>query len=364
MTDPSAFLPVAVRAYTPPRGRPGPRRRQPGPAPTAPVLVLDTESTTDASQRLTFGCWRVLVGGATVDEGLFFGDDLPEADLATLRAYAASHRADTANAAPLRLLSRRDFLERVVWRVAYKARGLVVGFNLPFDLGRLTVGWGEARGDYYGGGFSLVLWDYERGGERRENRYRPRLAVKSIDSKRALIGFTRRRSPDTADQIPEGSSDGRPDPAYAFPGHVLDLKTLAFALTNEAHSLASACEAFGVEHGKAEAERHGVVTPQYVDYCRRDVLATAELLAKLLEDHDRHPIDLPPTKAFSPASVGKAYLGAMGVRPPRPPDAGARRVRGLPLDVPDRQRPDGAVGPPDGRPHRSGRRDRGGPPAA
>lgn len=316
MTEPSDFLPAAVRAYTPARKLPGPRRSRPGAAPAAPVLVLDTESTTDAAQGLTFGCWRVLVGGVTVDEGLFHGDDLAAADLATLREYAAAHRADTADAQPLRLLSRRDFVERVFWRIAYKARGLVVGFNLPFDLGRLAVGWGEARGDYYGGGFSLVLWDYERGGERRENRYRPRLTVKSIDSKRALVGFTRRRAPDAADQIPEGSPDGRPDPAYAFPGHVLDLKTLAFALTNDTYSLERACAAFGVEHGKATAERHGAVTPEYVDYARRDVLATAELLDKLLAEHARHPIDLTPTQAFSPASVGKAYLGAMGVRPP------------------------------------------------
>jgi hypothetical protein len=40
--------------------------------------------------------------------------------------------------------------------------------------------------------------------------------------------------------------DAPPDPGYVFPGHVLDLRALAFALTNQAHSLASACRACGV----------------------------------------------------------------------------------------------------------------------
>jgi hypothetical protein len=307
---------VAVRAYTPPAEPPGPRRRQPGPAPDAPVLVLDTESTTDASQRLTFGCWRVLVGGETVDEGLFYAEDLPAADRVVLERYAREHPADTHSPEPLRLLPRRAFLRDVFWKVAYKARGVVVGFNLPFDLARLGVGWGEARGGFYGGGFSLVLWDRPDGDGRAENTFRPRIAVKAIDSKRALTGFKRRQDPDPGDLIPEGSPNGLPDPAYAFPGHFLDLKTLAFALTNEAHSLASACAAFGVTHAKTEAEEHGLVNPAYVDYARRDVLATVELLDGLLAEFGRHPLALPPTKAFSPASVGKAYLAAMGVEPP------------------------------------------------
>jgi len=70
-----------------------------------------------------------------------------------------------------------------------------------------------------------------------------------------------------------------------------------------------------VEHPKASVEVHGVVTPEYIAYCRRDVLATSELLAKLLAEHARHPVALVPTKAYSPASVGKAYLRQMGITP-------------------------------------------------
>ena len=72
----------------------------------------------------------------------------------------------------------------------------------------------------------------------------------------------------------------------------------------------------GVEHGKEKARRHGVITKEYIDYNRRDVLATLELLLKMREEFDRHPIPLVPCKAYSPAAISKAYLRAMNVTPP------------------------------------------------
>ncbi|MGB3306362.1 MAG: hypothetical protein WBA63_09285 [Thermomicrobiales bacterium] len=308
-------LPIAVRAYTPPTTPRRASRAHPWTMPGT-VLVFDTETTTDPTQRLLFGVWRVYHENTLIDEGLFHGDDLGIEDRVKLRAYARTHRADTERREPLRLLSRREFLTDVFWPVAYKQRGLVVGFNLPFDLARIAVGSGTARGAFFGGGFSLVLWEYLKNGAWQENRYRPRLTVKSIDSKRSLLGLTRRRAPDAEDLIPEHATDGKADPGYVFPGHFLDLRALAFALTNASHSLASACAAFGVTHGKAVAEEHGVITDSYLDYARRDVLATSELLEKLLAEHARHPIALSPTKAYSPASIGKAYLKTMGIVPP------------------------------------------------
>ena len=79
------------------------------------------------------------------------------------------------------------------------------------------------------------------------------------------------------------------------------------------YTLETACEAFAVMHGKERAARHGEITEAYIDYNRRDVLATLELAAKLLEEYGKHPISLQPTKAYSPASIGKAYLRGMGI---------------------------------------------------
>jgi hypothetical protein len=70
-----------------------------------------------------------------------------------------------------------------------------------------------------------------------------------------------------------------------------------------------------VEHGKIEASEHGKISEEYIDYNRRHVQATSELAKKLLEEYDKHPINLPENRAFSPASIGKAYLRAMGITP-------------------------------------------------
>jgi len=330
MSQPSPTpVEIALRAYVEqqreekPRGTPRRVADRWRPA----VLVLDTETTTDAAQRLTFGCyrfcqWTDAAALRCVAEGLFYDDELPSRDpngFALLERYARERRADVLPGSPagLKLLSRRQFVDDVFWPAAYKGRALVVGFNLPFDLSRLAVDVGEARGRYRGG-FSFVLWDYRdpKTGAYRENKFRPRLCIKHVDSKRAFVGFAKRHSPDRDDLISD-DGDPTPDARYVFAGYFLDLKTLAFALTSEGHSLASACRAFGVAHGKTEAGEHGRISGEYVDYNRRDVLATQELVEKLRAEFDRHPLDLAPTRASSPASVAKAYLRAMGVAPPR-----------------------------------------------
>lgn len=311
-------LPIAVRVY-PELQIPGAANAQSGDdqrkkwrRPDA-MLVVDTETRVDATQRLTFGSYRFIRGGEGLEEGLFFAPNLPGQDRRVLECYAAEHPADAANR-HLKLLTLQQFLKKF-YQSVYKGRCLLVGFNLPFDLSRLARDCAAARGRF-AGGFSLGLWSYiDKQGIECENRYRPRIAVKHINSKLAFKGFTARNGCDPADLIPDGSANGDPEKGYKFRGHFLDLRTLAFALTDKGYSLASACEAFYVEHGKQSVKHHGTVTSEYVDYNRRDALATAELATKLLAEYDRHPIDLQPTRAYSPASIGKSYLQAMGIRP-------------------------------------------------
>jgi hypothetical protein len=325
----SDYLPTALRAWIElvgERTRPNTRRDTSKGLPST-ALVIDTETTTDAAQRLTFGSYRYYrlhqengLELECAEEGLFYADDLGRTDpegLACLRSYVETHRAATADgfSDELLLMTRSEFVNTVLYQEAFKKRSLVVGFNLPFDLSRLAVGWGEARGRFLRG-FSLILWEYQgKDGVRQENSFRPRLAIRTLDSKRALKGFVSARAPDLIDLIPEGEEGGRPQPGYVFRGHFLDLRTLVFALTDRSHTLASACEAFGTEVEKGVVEEHGVISSGYIDYNRRDVAATAALLVKALEEYRRHPIDLQPTKAYSPASIGKAHLRAMGITP-------------------------------------------------
>ena len=322
-------LPIALRAWTEraqPVTRPTPSNGPAVPVPTWPTyaLLFDTETTTDAAQRLLFGSYRLCkwTPGRTLtllEEGLFHAEDLPESDPSgfdVLTRYVRTLVSDGARRAGkrsrLRLLPASAFVERVFLPLACQAEALIVGFNLPFDLTRLAVRIGNARGRYRGG-FSLTLAHRHDpdAGPGEENRFRPRVCYKVIDSKRALIGLT-------------GGRDYR---RPGVRGRFLDLKTLAFALTGQGYSLERACVDFGVAHGKLTAAEHGRITPDYVEYNRRDVLATQELLERLRTEFDRHPITLDPCHAMSSASLAKGYLAAMGVAPPR------EQCRNLPVEI-------------------------------
>ncbi|MGI8559472.1 MAG: DNA polymerase, partial [Solirubrobacteraceae bacterium] len=352
-------LPVALRAFTE-TPEPDPDAEQNSRKPGTRggraqredryVLVLDTETTTCQAQRLTFGVYRYYrtrrTGGKLycVDEGIFHSDELPGEDpdgYRLLRKYA-KYREPAVDWTPgdsltedaaiqIQLLPASEMRE-LLHAAAYRNRALVVCFNLPFDLSRLATDWTETRGgktrrqrqaSSFAGGFTLRYFEHDG----KPNRYRPELRIKTIDSKRALKQFSAPHEIEDRDRTADGQS---------FRGHLLDLRTIAFALTDKGHSLESACEAFKVSHhkvlGNAGCERrgiptgkqkepykkqeaeHGKITPEYIDYCRDDVAATAKLYEAVVREYRRHPISLQITKAFSPASIGKSYLDAMGVR--------------------------------------------------
>jgi hypothetical protein len=94
----------------------------------------------------------------------------------------------------------------------------------------------------------------------------------------------------------------------------VDLKTLTFALTDRSHSLASACESFGVSH-KTHPEEHGKITSEYIDYNLNDVKITSELYQACLKRYEMFGLSDPVNKLYSPASIGKAYLRKIEIRP-------------------------------------------------
>jgi hypothetical protein len=308
-----SVLPVALRAWI---AREQQQKKPPKVLgwPEA-ALILDMETTIDASQRLIFGSYRVGNFGAhgefeCLEEGLIHADDLCERDpagWAILQAYAKTHSPATGNPRrpTLLLYSRREFVERRLWR-AFDAGALVVGYNLAFDLTRLAIGCGEARGEMYQGGFSVPLWEWNNNGTWEENQYRPRLRLKALNSKRTFMGLGRRNGAPPVEQRQPLEELGR----------LLDLKHLVFALTDKHLSLARAASAFGLDIGKLDAEEHGVITEPYIDYNRRDVEVTALLLEAIRAEWDRHPLALSPDKVMSPAGLGKGYLRALGVTQP------------------------------------------------
>lgn len=296
MTTPNDYLPIAIRAYTE-SGRPIREHKIRAWTPSPAALVIDTETTTDATQRLTFLSYRYLriewasagSHAACVEEGLAFADDLTRIDprgLEVLREYTATHPADVIPGvtAALRLLSRSQFVERVLYPAVYIAQTPLVTFNAPFDVPRLAHAVHPARGPYEGG-FSFALWQYvDKQGRSRENKYRPRLALKTIDGKRSLKRLTVPRRLRPIDLKTVEDADGHAEVTVG--GDLLDLRQLVYALTDQSHSLESACVAFGMPYVKRQV-RHGRITSDYVDYNREDVAATVRLYVAAIEEYMR-----------------------------------------------------------------------------
>jgi hypothetical protein len=320
------LLPVAVRAYAVPQtdeveeeAAPPNRLRRVKANPARNVLIIDVETRTDYTQRLTFGSYRYFRDGSCLEEGLFYADDLPEPEVRVLLEYARRRPADTDTGVPiaLRVYPFTQFVHTVFYRAAYKARCLVVGYNLPFDLSRLAWAVGTAKTVPFTGGFSFIVWTYTKDGQSHENSFRPRIVIKSIDSKRALKGFApplRVDAPDRKlEEAPLMKTGIRNSPV--FRGNFLDLHTLVFGLTDKNLSLKFACEEFESEFRKGRVSVHGTVNAETIDYNRQDVRATGSLLFKVMKEYSRHPINVPVTQIFSPASIGKGYLAAMGILP-------------------------------------------------
>jgi hypothetical protein len=69
--------------------------------------------------------------------------------------------------------------------MAIQARALIVCFNSSFDLSRLALDWENAKN----GGWSLILsqWRNPKTRELKANKFFPRIVIKSLNSKTAII---------------------------------------------------------------------------------------------------------------------------------------------------------------------------------
>src|SRR5438034_9325468 len=127
VSPPTDTLPVMYRAYVQrvPPATPMAKKRQALGWPET-VLVLDTETTTDPTQRLLYGSWRFGHWGENgmfvcLEEGFFYDDALPETNPGAwqcVRNYVGSRRADTLNRrrSDILLLSRRAVVHERLWK--------------------------------------------------------------------------------------------------------------------------------------------------------------------------------------------------------------------------------------------------------
>jgi hypothetical protein len=281
------------------------------------VLVVDTETTTDFKQRLLVGGyllarWDDEYGRYVVEQrGLFLPDDASQEYRTLVSDYAQENG--------LEVLPRKTFA-RLLLDVGYETGGLVVGFNLPFDLSRVAVDWGPGR-KRFRKGFRLELF---------RSYSAPRIRVRTLTRPQAFIEWGEYRTARTRER-------GR----RVFKGRFLDLQRLAYALgTERTPSLEGACAHFGVPYVKRTVT-YGRATPELLRYLTEDVAATWKLFLAMREVWNRLPfvpipspaptlrpnmlpeeacVDLDPEAVLphrlqSPAGIAKALLRALGVRP-------------------------------------------------
>lgn len=283
-------------------------------------LIFDTETTLDPSQKLNFGAFRrcKLVGDkyVCVEEGIFYRDDLQETKVKLLERYKANPATMPAVEvfpAPLslRLMKRSSFVSRVFWKSVRNGE-LIVAFNMPFDVSRLATYWSEGKK----GDWSIALsslWRNPKTGKVVPNPKRPRIVIDAQNSKMAFLKL--------------GSILHRDE--WPFEGRFLDLRTLGWALRDVSFNLDRACEEFHVQGKLEDHSPSGQITPKEIEYCREDVAATNRLLNAMMAEFNQHPIALHPEKAYSPASVAKAYLKAMQVKHPRQHFKASNKILGI-----------------------------------
>ncbi len=275
---------VFARAYAEPVGRTRHGgREEPRALPSLDsfVLVFDTETV---EHRLTFGAVELYEKRRLKTRAVFYRDDLRSADPAEYERLK-----EICRTLDVKLVSREWLFQYGIWP-ARDDGWTVTGFNLPYDFSRIADSFEPATktgrlGSRFCNGFSFAKHFTVNGTLqapifvriKRDDRHHVR-----YDMKNACV---------------------------------LDLAPGVFAHTDRNHSLASACRAFGVSFEDRPGAHSGEITPENVAGCLYDVDRTSALLWALDAEHRKHPIALHLSKAQSGASIAKAYLDALGVRP-------------------------------------------------
>ena len=136
------------------------------------VLIFDCETRTTPDQQLRFGIYQLRHHGRLVQRGAFHDPTLGRADLEVLTREVANEQPGE-DGERIFLLTRQEFIERVLLNSTYNVGAQIVGFNLPFDLSRLAIGHTGARRSMKGG-FSLIL---------HESKDYPRVIVRHLSQR-------------------------------------------------------------------------------------------------------------------------------------------------------------------------------------
>jgi hypothetical protein len=286
--------PLFIRAYMEPKGW-EPKAFNPAGYEVALTsdwsLTFDTETTVEAAQSLRVGFAQIRKAGVLVKELVFFDKTLDDHDIAVVLDYA-----DSAGIQAITV----EALRRKLIDIGYRMNGAIIGFNLPFDISRIALSHGVARGALRGGfSFRLSPWKSE-----------PRIRVKHLSAVAALIDFAK-----PFKQLRGKGSRNRDVDVPHNRGSFIDVKTIAAALLSKRFKLATLAEFLGATPKEQTEEHGGPMTFQYLDYARGDVQTTWECYEKLSKIYQGFGLSTPLHRILSEASIGKALLREMNIRP-------------------------------------------------
>jgi hypothetical protein len=283
------------------------------------TLIFDTETCVDPSQRLRVGYYElrgigkqrarlhyrddrlsrndlnrvIRVGFIAADAPLFGSDNT------IIQQYAATHPLRW-HGQPLPVHRPQAFVQEVLYPTVYDQGARLVGHNLFFDVTRFATSWKPGARDFRGG-ITLKLCDCGRDP-----------CWKHPPLRHQVLGrFKQRfRFQHIAGQTTEGASFTR-----RHNGHFVDTATLGLALAGrQSPKLEALGEAFGVPGGKLEEpDFRAPIDEAYLDYLVQDVCYTADLYAAERDAYARHGLPRALDSIYSEASLGKAYLHAVGM---------------------------------------------------
>lgn len=285
MNRPPICSPIATRVFT--RLQPKDSSRVPKPPALYAkpfgerLLIFDMETRDEPAQRPLFGSFQIRDQGELVKRALIFGDSCTAAEIALLQAFAQIHKME--------VLSRDQFGDLFLAEV-FEIGTVCLCYNAPFDLSKMSHQWQAGKAKHRDS-FSFRI---------SRNTFRPRLRIKSLNSREAFVGLI----PSVKQKSEQQFRSGRFVDAHMFIG----------ALTDKNLSLEAACELYNVPTKKHAAAQHGILTPDYIQYNLDDVQSTYEVYEAALQVYDTLHLPTTPDKIYSTASIGKAYFAKMGIQ--------------------------------------------------
>jgi hypothetical protein len=352
-----------------------------------PMVVFDTETMTGphSGQALRFGFFqeRGLKYAYMVEhaqrgtltrqkldrlwrEGVFYNPETCTlAEIEIMTRYAEQHG--------LVLMTRAEFLRRVFYRRHYVKPtldetwpALIIGHNLPFDLGALCERAGLSRGGNYGGLTLTLLEQPSELSVEKKAAVPPEYAHVPVEMRKAIADANvpnmtaaarEKLFLDACEALPADCVNParfiaerlkklkaifKRYKTWRYPGvtikkigfgkhkysvhpdnhqqrnlKFLDTIQLGRALLGPGgSSIAALLKRLGIKDAvKGQMDFPGPITAEKLDYCRADVEATWKIFVALRNLYRQHDVSTDIDAIFSEASLGKGYLTDLGVTP-------------------------------------------------